>query len=252
MKTEAYEEMFHAEDRHWWFVSRRAAVGPVIQQAIPDREGQRILMVGCGTGGNIRLVKPKGDVFAVDLSADAVSFCGQRHEATLAQASAMALPFRDEAFDHVTCLAVCYHRGVTDDVAALREAWRVCRPGGVLVTTDPAFNFVRTCRHDEYMHTGRRYTRQIILDRVRQAGFEPVKAGYYHMCLLPAALVVRRLQALMPCRDGLESDLWDLPKLLNRTLAGLLRVEADIGRRLRLPFGLSVYCVARKPGLSAD
>lgn len=246
MKQEAYDELFRLEDRHWWFLSRRAAIGPVIERAVPARDGQRILMVGCGTGGNVRLLTPKGQVFALDYSWDAVSRSRQRGEATLAQASAMALPYADETFDHVMCLAVLYHRGVTDDVAALREAWRVCKPGGVLVTTDPAFDFVRTSQHDELNQTGRRYTKRSIVQSVRRAGFKPTGVGYYHMSLLPIAFGVRRLQALLPQPSEQKSDLWLLPGIVNQTLTNLLRVEAEIGRRVGWPFGLSAYCVAHK------
>ena len=229
-------------------MSRRAAIGPVIEEAVPAHPGQRILMVGCGTGGNVRLLTRKAQVFALDYSWDAVSRARQRGEATLARASAMALPYGDGAFDHVMCLAVLYHRGVTDDVAALREAWRVCKPGGMLVTTDPAFNFVRTSQHDELNQTGRRYTKRSVLRSVRRAGFDPVSASYYHLSLLPIAFAVRRLQALLPQRSGEKSDLWLLPDTVNRALINLLRVEAEIGRRVGWPFGLSVTCVAQKPG----
>ncbi len=249
LKPEAYEEMFRLEDRHWWFVGRRAAIGPVIDQHVPAGEDQKILMVGCGTGGNLRLLTPKGKVFALDFCWDGVSRAKHRDQARLAQASAMALPFGDEAFDHVMCLAVLYHRGVTDDLAAMREAWRVCKPGGMFVTTDPAFNFVRSSRHDEYMHTGRRYTKRSLLGRVCEAGFEPVKAGYYQMSMLPAAFLLRRLEGLLPRRNkGYESDLAQFPGWVNGLIAGFLKAEAAFGRVVPLPFGLSVYCVARKPG----
>ena len=248
MKPEAYEEMFQLEDRHWWFVGRRAAIGPVIDAAVPSRDGQRILMVGCGTGGNLRLLTPKGQVVALDYSWDAVSRAKQRKEAELMQASAMALPFGDETFAHVMCLAVFYHRGVTDDLAAMREAWRVCKPGGMFVTTDPAFEFTRSSRHDEYMHTGRRYTKRRLLARVQEAGFEPVSAGYYQMCLLPVAFIARRIEGLLPRRERkLDSDLAQFPAWLNGLIAGFLKAEAALGRVVPLPFGLSVYCVARKP-----
>jgi len=249
LKPEAYEEMFRLEDRHWWFVGRRAAIGPVIDSTVPDGDAQKILMVGCGTGGNLRLLTPKGKVFALDYSRDAVARAKQRDEATISQASAMALPFADEAFDHVTCLAVFYHSGVTDDVAAMREAWRVCKPGGIFVTTDPAFNFVRSSRHDEYMHTGRRYTKRTITERVQEAGFEFITAGYYQMSLLPIAFLARRLEGLLPKSEkgDIYSDLAVLPSWLNSLVAGVLKAEAALGHMVPLPFGLSCYCVARKP-----
>ncbi len=241
--------MFRLEDRHWWFQARRAAIGPLIDRYVPAGEGQKILMVGCGTGGNLRLLQHKGKLFALDFSWDAVSRAKQRRQAEISQASAMALPFADETFDYVTCLAVFYHRGVTDDLAAMREAWRVCKPGGMFVSTDPAFNFVRSSRHDEVMHTGRRYTKRLLVQRLREAGFEPVRAGYYQMSLLPVAIAVRRLERLLPRRESeYKSDLAVLPGWLNSLVAGFFKAEAALGRIAPLPFGLSVFCVARKPG----
>ena len=47
---------------------------------------------------------------------------------------ARALPFADEAFDAVLLLGPLYHLGELDDrIAAVREAARVCRSGGVVL-----------------------------------------------------------------------------------------------------------------------
>jgi SAM-dependent methyltransferase len=50
-------------------------------------------------------------------------------------ADATRLPFADAAFDAVTMFDVIEH--VPDDQGAIAEAWRVLRPGGVLLLSTP-------------------------------------------------------------------------------------------------------------------
>lgn len=50
-------------------------------------------------------------------------------------ADVQTLPFRDRAFDAIKITEVLEH--VPDTAAALRECWRVLRPGGCLVATAP-------------------------------------------------------------------------------------------------------------------
>ena len=57
----------------------------------------------------------------------------------LAVEDATSMSYADESFDHVVCLSVLEHIGRGGDATALREMWRVLRPGGTLhLTTDVA------------------------------------------------------------------------------------------------------------------
>ena len=58
---------------------------------------------------------------------------------TLVQGDAMALPFEDDSFDHVVCSEVLEH--LADDLKAVRELYRVLKPGGTLVVTVPNADF---------------------------------------------------------------------------------------------------------------
>ncbi len=52
---------------------------------------------------------------------------------------ATKLTYPDESFNHVTCVSVIEHVGPGGDEKAVREMWRVLKPGGVLhLTTDVA------------------------------------------------------------------------------------------------------------------
>jgi SAM-dependent methyltransferase len=54
-------------------------------------------------------------------------------------ADARALPFPDGSFDAVACVSVIEHVAGAGDAEAMREMWRVLRPGGVLhLTTNVA------------------------------------------------------------------------------------------------------------------
>jgi ubiquinone/menaquinone biosynthesis C-methylase UbiE len=109
--------------------------GPVVAEAAAIRPGQRVLDVACGTGalsGAVaERVGPAGSVVGLDLNPEMLEVARQKPaRIEWRHAPAEALPFPDAAFD-----AVVSQFGLmffTDRVAALREMWRVLRPGGRL------------------------------------------------------------------------------------------------------------------------
>jgi len=111
------------------------------ERALLDRVSvgatERHLEVGCGEGGNLRLMEPvsKGTV-GVDFSHAKVSWA-RRHiaGAQFVCADAGQLPFRNESFDVVLCRDVLHH--VTDKAGVLDEMVRVCRAFGRIVIIEP-------------------------------------------------------------------------------------------------------------------
>ncbi|MDG4826965.1 class I SAM-dependent methyltransferase [Asanoa sp. WMMD1127] len=106
--------------------------------------GRRIIEVGAGAAAAARWLAAQGaEVVATDLSAGML-----RHAVTgntssgvrlpLVQADALALPFRDEAFD-IAFTAFGAVPFVADSAALMREVFRVVRPGGrwVFAVTHP-------------------------------------------------------------------------------------------------------------------
>lgn len=80
-----------------------------------------------------------------------------------------------------------------------------------------------------------------------QAGLEPLTITYWNTLLFPAIALVRFHHKIWP---PVASDLANPPSPFAKWLfGGVLRLERGILRALgSLPFGVSVFAVARKPG----
>jgi SAM-dependent methyltransferase len=187
----------------------------------------------------------RGIWVGVDAEPLALAFCRKRGLARLAQGSALALPFREGAFDVCLCLDVLYHRAVASDAAALSECHRALRAGGLLIVTDSALAWLRS-GHDEAVHGARRYTRGELVARIRAAGFTPLRASYTYCLVFPAVAAFRLARRLFGEGRGGASDVFRLPRVLTALFLLAQAVERALLGLVPLPFGSSVMCVARK------
>jgi SAM-dependent methyltransferase len=242
MNTAEYGHMAQAETFHWWYRGLRAQLSKARRAHLPP-EPARLLDAGCGTGGNILHAGLNDTQWGIDAAPEALAWCRRRALTRTARARVQALPFADGAFDGVISCDVLYHRAVEDKVAALREMARVLRPGGVLFINVPAFACLRSS-HDEAVHTGTRFTRATLRPVIEAAGLHIRELRYWNTLLFPAAAAARLLRR---GGQGRDSDLENARAgAMNSLLAGVLAVERRILRVAPLPFGLSLFCVARK------
>lgn len=243
MQAHTYAIMRQVEDQHWWYVGRRRIITSWVESICREvgKRRPRILDVGCGTGANLQMLAKFGVAEGVDVSAEALDFCRARGLGRVRQGAAESLPYEDAQFDLVTGLDVVEH--LDDDVGGLSEMRRVLRPGGRALLFVPAFMFLWGVQDDVSNHR-RRYTRAELKDKLSAAGFTVERASYANITFFAPILFGRFVMRVTGLRPASENNI--NIGALNGLLGGILGAERWWLRRMNLPFGVSIVCVARR------
>jgi SAM-dependent methyltransferase len=242
------EATFRAERDHFWFRGFRRFTRPLLLRAAPERARTRILDCGCGTGANLSVLEEFGTPFGLDLTWTGLRFAHQAGQRRLARATAAQLPFPGGTFDLVTSFDVLQVLPGDAEREAANEMSRVLKPGGVAIVNVSAFDTLRG-NHSVLSYEVRRYTRPRLRSLLERAGFTIERLTYTNMTLMPALLLLRTAQRIVGLAppEKAEREITVPATPVNWILSSLLGVEAQIARRIPLPFGSSLLCLARKP-----
>ena len=241
MEAAAYQSLRDLQDRHWWFVGRRRIAASLIKRFVALPAQARVLEAGCGYGGNLAMLGKLGEVHAFEFDDTA------RVHAAVLSGRAIGygkLPddigFESDRFDLIALLDVLEH--IDDDVNSLKALGNRLTPGGCLLLTVPAVPWLWS-DHDVLHQHKRRYTKALLRQRLREAGLEPVRIGYFNSLLFPLALIQRLVSRLS---GGGTSDHAVPPEPVNAMLTWIFTLERNMVGRISFPIGLSLFAVARK------
>jgi SAM-dependent methyltransferase len=243
MEAPEYERIAAAQETHWWYRATRALMRDFLAPSLAP--GLAILDIGCGPGGNGAWLAEFGSVVGIDVAPSALAFARSRWpDVTYIEASATDLPFPDGSFDIVVMVTVLYL--LEDDGRAAAEAARVLRPGGVLLSVEPAFEVLGR-GHDKVVHARRRYRRGELRRLFEAAGLRVGRSTCAHAYLAPPAFLLGLLQRIRPTSP--ETAISDIerggPAAI---LARLATLERRVLKRRDLAVGLSAVTLARRPG----
>lgn len=227
------------ERRHFWWATRRELVTDLVA-GVGAVESKRVLDVGCGSGMTSRAIADLGaSVIGVDLETHG----GDDSSVEYVTGDYLSLSDGLGEFDLVLALDSIEH--FEDEAKVVGALARNLRPGGRLIVTVPAYQFLWSSHDDTNVHY-RRYTSRRLRKALDTEGLEVERIGYIFMALTLPKVVLSLWERLRSksAPTGTEVGGW-----ANRAAAAFFRLESRLARRQRdfLPLGTSVLAVARKP-----
>jgi SAM-dependent methyltransferase len=244
MDQRLMKAMLKVDERHWWYRGRRRIVRAELDR-LPLPAAARVLDAGCGSGRTLQELVDYGEVSGIELDPDAAAAAGSRGHGEVRVGRLEELPWEDGSFDLITCLDVIEH--TPDDRLTLAELRRVCKPGGWLLVTVPAYQALWSL-HDAANHHYRRYGRRALRQAAVETGWRIHRVTSFNTILLAPAAVVRLAQRRRQPDSGYSPQIGLGPAWLNWVLERPLRAEARwLARGGTLPAGLSLLAVLENP-----
>ena len=239
MERVVYKQMAELDQRHWWYRARRQVLAALIRRVVRPPKGAAILEIGCGTGHNLAMLGGFGNVDALELDEEARGVAEGRLGRKVMSSPLPELTEVARAhYDLIGAFDVVEH--IDDDHAALASIASRLKPGGRLVVTVPAHQWMWSA-HDVVNHHKRRYSKRALKALIDSSPLRLDKIGYFNSLLFPVA-VAERMASKVRGKDG--ADLRLPPAPLNSALERAFAAERHLIGRVPLPPGLSLFAVA--------
>ncbi len=244
MDKDFEKEYHHFEEKQWWFTTRRKAIHQLLKPFI--KPNMRMLDIGCSGGILIKELQSKYsfvEVHGIDVSEEAVKKCKERG---LPQVYCMdaTTPELEPAYYHILIASDCLEH-IADDSTALANWYQLLQPEGMVLVFVPAFSSLWS-KHDELNHHYRRYSRIELKKKLQQAGFDPVKSGYWNVALFFPAILIQFLNRLFHYNKNVHKNIHAPTSFMNHLLISWLNLENKLIGKVRYPVGISTWCLARK------
>lgn len=248
MDKSVYERFLSLDERHFWRRAKRELVLQWLGEALGESHPPlRLLDVGGATSLVTRELSAHGEVTVVEPEASCVDLLAGDTRVRAVQGGLPGLPV-EGPFDVITLLDVLEH--LDDDLGSLRELFSLLRPGGLLLLTVPAYQWMWS-EHDVVLHHRRRYTLGRLTAVVRNSDFEILRSSYYTSLLLPVMAAQRVASRVKPKRRAAgehpEYDVKVPAAPLNTALSAAMRLERGLLGHARLPAGGAVIALCRRP-----
>lgn len=246
MQKVEYSLMYKNEEKLWWYKGLQDLLFYYIKKFC--KTDGLLLDAGCGTGKNMDILISEGfKVKGIDISDDSINFCKSRGIKDLKLCSICNIEYEPDLFDLVYCIDVL---GILNDQQrkeALKEFYRILKPGGILILNSAALKWLRS-QHDVVVGIKKRFIKKEMIDLIKSIGFENLKCTYRVFLLFPIVALVKVAKKIFKkLTKNPSSDQWLPPKIINDFLTFIQMSENKILKKSNLPIGSSIFLIAIKP-----
>jgi SAM-dependent methyltransferase len=202
-----------------------------------------VIDIGCGVGSNLTLLKSLGfRVFGMDSEIYSLSLAKKNSSAIpLINGDLMSLPFKTNSIGLIVATDILEH--LDEDTLAMKEIHRTLIPEGKVLLTVPAFRFLWGIQDVVGMHR-RRYSKIEFVRRIEHEGLEVLRSSYFNFLLFFPILIGRRIIHLLELK--IESENKINSPFINFLFTKIFSLEPHILRFFSFPFGVSIFCIAKK------
>jgi len=210
-----------------------------------------VLDIGCSSGYMVKALRRRLTDAAV-VGADFLRAPLERlgvsmPDLPLLQFDLTRCPLPDRSVDGVVLLNVLEH--VEDDDAALRQIYRILRPGGVAVIEVPAGPDLFDIYDHQLLHY-RRYRMRDLLLQLRNKGFTIVDRSHLGFLVYPGFWAIKKRNRLFP-RAGPEQKRATVLASMrwardSRLMGFVMRIESRLRDQIYLPFGIRCVVTCRR------
>jgi SAM-dependent methyltransferase len=241
MNKTPHDIEYEIESSHWWFTARRKLLRSMLLTLhLPPN--CLTLDIGCGVGSNLGILRAMGlRVVGLDQSFYALSLARKKLEFPLINGDLNMLPIRPNSVGIIVAADVLEH--LENDASGIRELYHSLKEGGILIVTVPAFQFLWGIQDLVTRHK-RRYSRKEILNKLACEKFEVLRSSYFNFFLFFPIFFARRMVHLLGLKIRSENEI-NFP-LMNFLLKAIFSLEPPILKFMSFPFGVSIFCIARK------
>jgi SAM-dependent methyltransferase len=227
--------------------SRKDALAQV-KRYLPTTDAV-IMEIGCSSGFLIRdLVKsfPESLVLGADVVKEPLyKLARDLPGVPLIRFDLLRCPLPDQSVDVLVMLNVLEH--IEDDVTALKNVFKLLKPGGALVIEVPAGPRLYDSYDAELCHF-RRYSASELKRKLNDAGFNVCRKSHLGFVLYPAFAAVKLLNKWLPSRRKKTLVRDQAVSTSSSALVNwAMKFESTYLSTFHLPFGIRTLAVAIRP-----
>lgn len=248
MQKHFYDLRYKLDTVEWRAKAKRDLVFQLWKQYQTYSQKPMLLDLGCGTGvlqTEFEKKFPNMLAYGIDVSKDAIKYAKMRGIKRAALFNGITFPFKTNTFDIVTAIDVLEH--VPNDEKAIKEIYRVLKPGGIGIFLVPAHPHLWSTRDVRLQHY-RRYLKNELEYKSYTNGFQIMTSknadfGLYFVLDLMCKISKKNEYGV----PDLKMEDASTNSVMNSVMYGYESIENFVQKFATFPVGISIVTVVRKP-----